>query len=158
MWHQLSLIDGVVCRTYKLGPTSDFVTVPLIPTKLQQEALHQSHDQPSAGHQGTAKTLTRLQQDAYWVGMAKDVQLYCQQCTTCQQAKLPNPCRAPMCNIPIGKPWEMLAADILEVPVSRQNHRYLLVVMDYFTKWVEAIPLRDQTTASITKAIGLDWI
>ena len=85
--------------------------------------------------------------------MAKDVQLYCQQCTTCQQAKLPNPCHAPMCNIPIGKPWEMLAADILEVPVSRQNHRYLLVVMDYFTKWVEAIPLRDQTTASITKAI-----
>ena len=65
LWHQLSLIDDVVCRTYKLGPTSDFVTVPLIPTKLQQEALHQSHDQPSAGHQGTVKTLTRLQQDAY---------------------------------------------------------------------------------------------
>ena len=84
--------------------------------------------------------------------MARDVQLYCQQCTICQQAKLPNPSRAPMCNIPIGKPWEMLAADILEVPVSRQNHRYLLVVMDYFTKWVEAIPLRDQTAASITKA------
>ena len=58
LWHQLSLIDGVVCRTYKLGPASDFVTVPLIPIKLQQEALHQSYDQPSAGHQGTAKTLT----------------------------------------------------------------------------------------------------
>ena len=71
--------------------------------------------------------------------MARDVQLYCQQCTICQQAKLPNPSCAPMCNIPIGKPWEMLAADILEVPVSCQNHRYLLVVMDYFTKWVEAM-------------------
>ena len=35
----------------------------------------------------------------------------------------------------------MLAADILEVPVLRCNNRYLLVVMDYFTKWVEAIPL-----------------
>ena len=85
--------------------------------------------------------------------MAKDIQLYCQQCTTCQQAKLPNPGRAPLCNIPIGKPWEMLAADILEVPVSRKNHRYLLVIMDYFTKWVEAVPLHDQTAASITKAI-----
>ena len=85
--------------------------------------------------------------------MAKDVQRYCQQCTTYQQAKLPNPNRAPMCNISIGKPWEMLAADILEVPVSRQNHCYLLVVMNYFTKWVEAIPLRDQTATSITEAI-----
>ena len=85
--------------------------------------------------------------------MAKDVQLYCQQCTTCQQAKLPNPVQTSMCNIPIGKPWEMLAADILEVPVSRKNHRYLLVVMDYFTEWVEAIPLKDQTAASVTQAI-----
>ena len=85
--------------------------------------------------------------------MAKDVQLYCQQHTTCQQAKLPNPARVPMCNIPIGQPWEMLAADILEVPVSRQNHHYLLVVMDYFTKWVEAIPLHDQTAVSKAKAI-----
>ena len=153
LWHQLSNVDGVVCRMYRPGPASDVVKVPLIPTSLQQNALQQSHDLPSAGHQGTAKTLARLQQEAYWVGMAKDVQLYCQQCTTCQQAKLPNPARAPMCNIPIGQPWEMLAADILEVPVSRQNHRYLLVVMDYFTKWVEAIPLHDQTAASITKAI-----
>jgi len=47
----------------------------------------------------------------------------------------------------------MLAADVLEVPVSHQNHCYLLVVMDYFTKWVEAIPLCDQTAASMTKAI-----
>ena len=82
LWHQLSNVDGIVCRMYKPGPTSDFVTVRVIPTKLQQEALHQSHDQPSAGHQGTAKTLARLQQEAYWVGTAKDVQRYCQQCTT----------------------------------------------------------------------------
>ena len=153
LWHQLSIVDGIVYRTYRPGPISDVVKVPLMPTRLHQEALKQSHDIPSAGHQGTAKTLARLQQQAYWVGMAKDVQLYCQQCTTCQQAKLPNPVRASMCNIPIGKPWEMLAADILEVPVSRKNHRYLLVVMDYFTKWVEAIPLQDQTAASVTQTI-----
>ena len=84
LWHQLSNVDGVVCRTYQPGPTSDVVKVPLMPTRLQQDALHQSHDLPGAGHQGTAKTLARLQQEAYWVGMAKDVQLYCQQYTTCQ--------------------------------------------------------------------------
>ena len=47
----------------------------------------------------------------------------------------------------------MLAADILEVPVSQCNNRYLLVVMDYFTKCVEAIPLQDQTAASISAAV-----
>ena len=44
----------------------------------------------------------------------------------------------------------MVAADILEVPVSSNNNHYLLVVQDYFTKWVEAIPLPDQTAARIT--------
>ena len=55
--------------------------------------------------------------------------------------------------MPIGKPWQMIAVDILEVPVSRNNNRYLLVIQDYFTKWAEAIPLRDQTALSITTAL-----
>ena len=59
-------------------------------------------------------------------------------------------CKAPLTNTPIGRPWHMVAADILEVPVSSNNNCYLLVVQDYFTKWVEAIPLPDQTAARIT--------
>ena len=52
--------------------------------------------------------------------------------------------------IQIGQPWEMIAVDIQEVPVSYQGNRYLLVVQDYFTKWPEAIPLTDQTVNRIT--------
>jgi hypothetical protein len=62
---------------------------------------------------------------------------------TCQASKLASPPKAPLTNTPIGRPWQMVAADILEVPVSSNNNRYLLVVQDYFTKWVEAIPLPD---------------
>ena len=39
----------------------------------------------------------------------------------------------------------MIAVDILEVTMSTNGNRYLLVVQDYFTKWAEAILLRDQT-------------
>ena len=53
----------------------------------------------------------------------------------------------------IEGPWQMLAADILEVPISRHHNRYLLVVVDYLTKWAEAIPLWDQTAASISAAV-----
>jgi len=35
----------------------------------------------------------------------------------------------------------------------RHNNSYLLVVIDYFTKWAEAVLLRDQTAASISAAI-----
>ena len=45
----------------------------------------------------------------------------------------------------------MVGVDILEVPVSQYNNRYLLVIrQDYMTKWAEAIPIPNQTAARIT--------
>ena len=111
LWHQLSIIDGVVCRTYKPDPKMDAVTVPLLPPSQRQNILYRCHDITSAGHQGIAKTLKRVQQEAYWVGMAKEVCLYCINCTVCQKAKPPLPPRAPLVNTPIGKPWQMLAIE-----------------------------------------------
>ena len=49
-----------------------------------------------------------------------------------------------MTNVPIGGPWQILAADILEVTISHLYNGYLLVIMDYFTKWTEPIPLRSE--------------
>ena len=60
------------------------------------------------------------------------------------------PQRAPLTSLPIGRPWQMIAVDVLEVPLSANNNRYLLVVQDYYTKWADAIPLPDQTAARIT--------
>ena len=73
------LTDGVVCHTYKPGPSQQLVTVPapLLSASLHKSAIYQSHDIPALGHQGISKTLQRLQEVAYWVGMAQDVSQYC---------------------------------------------------------------------------------
>ena len=86
--------------------------------------------------------------------MAQDVEQYCRSCTTCQQSKLSMPLHAPLQNIPIGQPWQMVAVDILQVPLSTNNNRYLLVLQDYFMKWADAVPLPDQTTNHIVTASG----
>ena len=83
--------------------------------------------------------------------MAKDVQRHYKQCIKCQQAKQTKPQRAPLINVPIGRPWQMVAVDILEVPLSRNNNRYLM--QDYFTKWADAIPLPDQTARRISSEL-----
>ena len=134
LWSQLKITDGVVCREYVPGPTSDVINLPVLPLSCHYQALVHNHNSPTAGYQGTDKTLERLWQEAYWVNMATDVERHCRECTTCQRAKRTAPTRAPMKNIPIGRPWQMIAVDILEVPVSSNNNRYLLVVQDYFTK------------------------
>ena len=153
IFHQLLLHNDIVYRRYSPGPTSDIVTVPVIPSVLRQQVLQKNHDIPSSGHLGADKTLSRLQNEAYWAGMSVDVEKYCRECILCQRCKLSMPQKAPMSSVPIGKPWEMVAVDVLQVPISYQNNRYLLVVQDYFTKWVEAIPMPDQTAIRITNEL-----
>ena len=103
----------ITCRQYAPGPTDEKIEVPLMPLSCQQQVLHSCHDAPCSGHQGVNKTLARLQQEACWVGMAEDVEIYCRKCIKCQHAKLPTPIHAPMNSIPIGRMWQIIAVDIL---------------------------------------------
>ena len=91
LWSQLDMVDGIVCRKYHPGPTSDTLVVPVLPEALHQQALSMCHDSQAAGHQGTHKTLERIQREAYWVNMAQDVERHSRECVTCQKSKLPMP-------------------------------------------------------------------
>ena len=71
----------------------------------------------------------------------------------CQRSKPPSPQKASLLSMPIGRPWQMVAVDILEVPLSFNKNRYLLVIQDYFIKWVNAIPLPNQKADRITKEL-----
>ena len=84
IFHQLLLINGIVYRKYAPGPTSDIVTVPIIPKALHHQVIQKNHDPPTSGHLGTDKTLSRLQSEAYWAGMSVDVDKYCHECVVCQ--------------------------------------------------------------------------
>ena len=142
LWSQLVLSEGVVYRRYAIGPCEDVIQVPLIPHTMLEKALRSCHSAPGAGHQGVEKTLARLRQEAFWPNMHNEVKEFCKNCVLCQRSKLPNPTPAPLTSMPIGRSWEMIAVDILEVPMSTNGNRYLMVVQDYFTKWAEAIRLR----------------
>lgn len=52
---------------------------------------------------------------------------------------------------PIVKPGLILGIDIMG-PFPEQ-HEYLLVVVDYFTKWVELFPLRSAKASHIAKIL-----
>ena len=74
-WSQLTFVNEVLCRHYSPGPAAKTVTVPVLPRSLQAAALHYCHDAPTVGHLGYEKILHKLQQEAYWVYMLRDVDL-----------------------------------------------------------------------------------
>ncbi|GFW94963.1 hypothetical protein TNCV_1464611 [Trichonephila clavipes] len=59
----------------------------------------------------------------------------------------------------VGAPFERIAFDILG-PLQRTayGNKYLLVVIDYFTKWPEVYPIPDQEAPTVAEAVVQHWI
>ncbi|KZS09750.1 Uncharacterized protein APZ42_025940 [Daphnia magna] len=54
--------------------------------------------------------------------------------------------------------WPTMLSDVKEFPVTHSTHslqgnNHVLVITDYFTKWVEVIALPDQTAMKTSKAL-----
>ncbi|GFW36447.1 retrovirus-related Pol polyprotein from transposon 412 [Trichonephila clavipes] len=59
----------------------------------------------------------------------------------------------------VGAPFERIAFDILgPLPRTASGNKYLLVVMDYFTKWPEVYPIPDQEAPTVAEAVVQHWI
>ena len=117
-----------------------------VPNVLKHHILYENHDSPISGHLGRKKTLHRILKNFYWVGIGKDVKNYCRSCETCQRVKpvyrKPQGFMEPIFS---GGPWEILAADLVgPLPTSHSNHKFILVVRDHFSKWVEVFPLKQR--------------
>ena len=123
----------------------------IVPTSLQKQFLTEAHEH--AGHQGTEQTLDRLMQNAYWVGMARDVAQYCSQYIKCQTTKACPGVPAPLQPVIASRPWELVAVDVLKVPMSLQGNEYILVALDYFSKWPFTAPMPDQKAERIVQIL-----
>jgi len=54
----------------------------------------------------------------------------------------------------VGAPFERISVDITgPFPKSAKGNIYMVTVMDHFTKWAEAIPLRNHTAPTVARAL-----
>ena len=108
--------------------------------------------------------MARVRLRYYWPGYQKDVEEWCKTCMTCQQRNNPASKNiAPLMSIDTGQgPFEQIALDILKLPRTSRGNQYLLVIEDYFSKWVEAFPMRRTVEPGVAQCLllvvrGLHW-
>ena len=105
------------------------------------------------GHEGYHKTYQRLRKSYYWNGMVNDIKRIIAKCEKCQLNK-PQPYPKPTEDIPteVEGPFTHLGLDIIgPLEKTSNNNQYIMVVVDYFTKWVEAEPTENVTSKEVIK-------
>ena len=132
----------------------------VLPKKLRRIAFDHLHGTAFGGHTGERKTLGKLRQRFYWPRMSTEVKIWVQQCDTCHANKpLLRKTHGKLFTYVVGLPNERVAADIGgPLPITSRGNKYVLVIGDYFTKWIEAIPVPNQTAEVLARAILDNYI
>ncbi len=103
-----------------------------------------AHCNPMAGHLGMAATLTCLMTRFFWPGIHKNVRRWC----TCHECQLVNPPASPKAllrPLPLMQvPFERIGMDLIgPLERSTQGYCFALVLVDYVTRYPEAMALRN---------------
>ncbi|XP_065407431.1 uncharacterized protein LOC135972648 [Chrysemys picta bellii] len=123
----------------------------LVPRRLRAGLLHLAHANPWAGHLGREKTLQRVARRFFWPGIHREVADFCASCPECQRAGPKGVAPAPLVPMPVvGVPFERIGMDLVgPLERSKTGNRFILVVVDYATRYPEAVPLKTATAPTI---------
>jgi hypothetical protein len=131
----------------------------VVPKDFRDEIYKECHDDVTAGHLGVMKTYLRAKQKYYWPRMRVDIARYVKSCLVCQKNKPDN--RKPTGLMgryrQANQPWSMISADLIgPLPRSTKGHRYILVVVDNFSKFCLLFPLRSATATAVARHLEED--
>ena len=114
--------------------------------------LREVHEGICGNHIG-ARTLTGkvLRQGYYWPTILKDATGLVKKCRICQEhAKVSHLPSEPLTSITSPWPFQQWGLDILgPLPIGKGQCKFVIVAVDYFTKWAEAEPLATITEQKI---------
>ena len=116
----------------------------VVPYQLRQTLLRAHHDCELASHVGRDKTYESIVTKYYWSGLYVDVQNRRKGCKQCAIFKPNKPVRHGLLQpIETKYPFHTVALDIIgPLKMTARGYKYVLVMIDLFTSWVEAIPLK----------------
>ncbi|KAJ4760216.1 Pol-polyprotein [Rhynchospora pubera] len=116
------------------------------------EIIAEVHEGICGSHQGITSLGKRIVRAGfYWPSLKKDVETYVRRCEKCQfHARVPRQPPHPMQSISSSWPFDVWGLDLLgHFPQGQGNVKFLVVAVEYFTKWIEAKPLATITSQKI---------
>lgn len=129
---ELGISNGVLIREERL----------ILPEKLRSRALKIAH----CGHPGKVTMKRSLREKVWWPGFDRDIDKEVEECLGCRAVSRQDPPEPMQRRDLPERAWEEIAIDFFSV----QDYPTLLIVVDYFSRFVEVVEMKKGTSASKT--------
>lgn len=150
--NSLSVKNGKLCFQQHKGPTLE---IPLLRDRGQ--LLRDLHRR--LAHAGSKKCLNVLKGVYYWPGMDLDLRLEVRKCSLCARYKRSYEQHRGAGTVASTYPFHTISIDIADMgSITRSGHRYIMGVIDNFSRYPMLIPLKDLSSASVATALFKHWI
>ena len=99
------------------------------------------------GHQGIQRCRLRAQYSVWWTNITQRIEDLIERCHICVQKNIPH--SEPLIPTPLPEyPWQKVASDMFVL-----NGDSYLIIVDYFSRYLEVIKLKSTTSRAITEAM-----
>ena len=129
----------------------------VLPMGCREIAMKTAHENLMAGHLGIKRTCERVTFEFYWPRIWAEVTRYCKSCGICQRAgtgsQIP---KVPLVSMPqIDVPFQCVGIDIIGPirPMTDRKRKYILVMVDYATRYPDAVALQGISTQEVAEAM-----
>ncbi len=138
----------------------DFTTgrpKPLVPREDRRQVFEAIH---GIAHPGIRASKRLISARYVWPRMKTDIAAWCRDCMACQRAKTTKQPWASVQPIPIpSRRFSHVHVDLVgPLPASEAGYLYIFTIIDRTTRWLEAVPLKDISTACCIVAFLASWV
>jgi len=128
--------------------------VPFRHRKLVFEFLH------NLSHPGIKASIRTVGSRYFWPELKNDVKKWVSECLLCQKAKVNRHTHRPPGFLPCPtQRFTIVHIDIVgPLPAEVGSPRYLLTMIDSFTRWIEVFPLVEITALNVCKGFLFSWV
>ena len=115
-----------------------------VPKDEMNSILNHCHTLPCEGHfSGQRTTAKVLQSDFYWPSLFKDAHQFVSTCDKCQRmGSISRKDKPPMHTVLEVELFDLWGMDFMKPFPPSYNNLYILLAVDYVSKWIEVIPTR----------------